>query len=403
MPQRGIQQAGTELAVPAGKHGIVLPVADREFLRAGYFLFLVLVAGRQLAGRTQRQVVLPGQGVLRGREAAIVGPPRIARGKVLRAVHRLAQGQGAVPAFGQLVFQVDAVGLDTVFLDVVDLPGQVLVGIVLCAAERLEGVEADFVPFGQQMADPHAVGSIAIAVFVRVVIEVVTVGRRKTAVGGAMGHVNGKRGVPHHAADAGAHAPGAVIAGSQRQVRCRCAPALAGENLHHAADGVGTVQARHRPAHDLDALDLLQRDLFQRRGPGSGRHHAHAVDQHDRLVAVGAADEQRGLAAVTAVAGKFDAGFAGQQLRQACRTGPGNIVAGDHRHVAGQAGGLHGRTGGRDHGFGDFSGRGGGKGRADGQRHAAGHKTENRLGHVNNTPERRQQGVRERRGACPGH
>src|SRR5690606_38648972 len=31
-----------------------------------------------------------------------------------------------------------------------------------------------------------------------------------------------------------------------------------GEDLDHAADGIGTVQARPRTAHDLDALDLLE-------------------------------------------------------------------------------------------------------------------------------------------------
>ena len=38
--------------------------------------------------------------------------------------------------------------------------------------------------------------------------------------------------------------------------------ALTREDLYHAADGVGAVETRARAAHDLDALYLIDRQLF---------------------------------------------------------------------------------------------------------------------------------------------
>ena len=39
---------------------------------------------------------------------------------------------------------------------------------------------------------------------------------------------------------------------------------IAGEHGNHAAQRVGAVQARCGPAQDLDALDLVERNRFQR-------------------------------------------------------------------------------------------------------------------------------------------
>ena len=55
--------------------------------------------------------------------------------------------------------------------------------------------------------------------------------------------------------------------------------AATGENLDHAADGIGTIQRRARAAHDFDMVDLRQRNILQRGQARGGRTHAHAVDQ----------------------------------------------------------------------------------------------------------------------------
>ena len=72
---------------------------------------------------------------------------------------------------------------------------------------------------------------------------------------------------------------------------------LAREDLDHAADRVRAPVARARTAHDLDALDRIERQLLERERAGVGRRRAHAVDQHQHVIGVRAAQEQRGLLA----------------------------------------------------------------------------------------------------------
>ena len=76
---------------------------------------------------------------------------------------------------------------------------------------------------------------------------------------------------------------------------CRCAArATPREDLDDAAHGIGAVQARARTAHDLDALDGVERQVLDDRDAGGDRADAHPVDQPEHVVRLAAAQVQRG-------------------------------------------------------------------------------------------------------------
>ncbi len=130
-----------------------------------------------------------------------------------------------------------------------------------------------------------------------------------------------------------ARAPGrlrlAAVPAPQRQPRVGAAR-VAGEHLHHAADRVRAVPRGARAAHDLDPLDLAEREVLPGEAAGVGRRHADAVDEHKRLVGVGAAQEDRRLLAFAAGAGDIDARHAAQQGGQVGRVAARDVLAGDH-------------------------------------------------------------------------
>src|SRR5690606_37057176 len=72
---------------------------------------------------------------------------------------------------------------------------------------------------------------------------------------------------------------------------------LAGDDVHHAADRVGTVHGRSAVGQDLDALDRSQRDGVEV-GAGRGSHRvgrgATAVDQHQGTAGAQATQVDRG-------------------------------------------------------------------------------------------------------------
>jgi hypothetical protein len=74
------------------------------------------------------------------------------------------------------------------------------------------------------------------------------------------------------------------------------------------------VQRGARALHDLDALDQFRGDVLQRRAARGAGVHPHAIDQHEGVVAVGAADERRRHLAGAAVACDLDAAVVAQQL-----------------------------------------------------------------------------------------
>ena len=103
-----------------------------------------------------------------------------------------------------------------------------------------------------------------------------------------------------------------------------------GEHLDHPTDGVGTVQTAHRPGHHLDAFDLAHRDVLEGAGAGGGGLQAHAVDQHQGLIGIGAAQENRGGLAGTAGRRHLDPAELTQHLAQCHRAAGLEFARTDH-------------------------------------------------------------------------
>ena len=130
-------------------------------------------------------------------------------------------------------------------------------------------------------------------------------------------------------------------------------PSPAREDLDHAADGLGAVQAGARAPDDLDPVHLVEWYMVERRGPQGGRPGLDAVDQHQDMVGFGAPQEQGGLLARASIAGDHHARYGGQHPGQGGCPAPFDCFAGDDGH--GHQGLVHGfRSAGRgdDHGDG---------------------------------------------------
>lgn len=110
------------------------------------------------------------------------------------------------------------------------------------------------------------------------------------------------------------------------------------EHLHDAADRTRAVQRRHVAVHDLDTLDLVQRQLAQLRGAEARGVDAHAVDQHERLRRLRTAQEHRRIRAGAAVAHDLRAGREREQRRQIGARMRGDVLRVEH-------GGLRNRVG----------------------------------------------------------
>src|SRR5690606_40137840 len=74
------------------------------------------------------------------------------------------------------------------------------------------------------------------------------------------------------------------------------------DDVDHAADRVRAEQGGARSLDDLDALDELGRDVLDGRATDGAGVDAHAVDQHERVIALGAAHEHGRRLARTALA-----------------------------------------------------------------------------------------------------
>jgi hypothetical protein len=111
-----------------------------------------------------------------------------------------------------------------------------------------------------------------------------------------------------------ARAARAVAARLDAGAELRARGAAARDDVDDPADRLRAVQRGARALHDLDALDQFRGDVLQRRAPRGAGVHPHAVDQHERVVAVGAADERRRHLAGAAVARDLDAAVVAQQL-----------------------------------------------------------------------------------------
>ena len=97
---------------------------------------------------------------------------------------------------------------------------------------------------------------------------------------------------------------------AERRARARAVfRRAAREQLDHAADGIGAVQRRAWPLHDLDALERFWRDVLQRGAADGAWIDAHAVDEHHGVVAFRTAREQRGGLPRAAMARDLEAGM----------------------------------------------------------------------------------------------
>src|SRR5712691_6069051 len=136
-------------------------------------------------------------------------------------------------------------------------------------------------------------------------------------------------GVAEGAVDAAAHAGRVVRSNSGRDAGCRRVLAALGEDLDHAPDRVGAVQAAQLPGHDLDPLDLAERNVLERRRAERGRADPHAVDQHERMTAIGPAHKHAARLPESAVARSLDPAQCLQHFDQSLLTASGDVFAGD--------------------------------------------------------------------------
>src|SRR5690606_37937020 len=164
----------------------------------------------------------------------------------------------------------------------------------------------------QLAAAAQAHRRVAVAVTVGLVGEAA----RAPALGGAaagidaVGALPGALGLEPAAlaglADARARLAPAVAADAQAGVRAQSAAGAPVEDLDHAADGLRAVQAGSRAAHDLDALDLVQRQVLVHDHARRCRADAHAVNHHQHVVGFGAAHEHRGQLPRATLVGEVD-------------------------------------------------------------------------------------------------
>ena len=105
----------------------------------------------------------------------------------------------------------------------------------------------------------------------------------------------------------------AAVAGRYRS-RCGASGQRLSEQLDHPAQRIGTVQAAHRSGHDLDACNLGRRQVLERSGAAGGVVQADAVEQHQGVAAVGAAQENAAGLTGPAVGDDLDVGLLLQQL-----------------------------------------------------------------------------------------
>src|SRR5439155_19590497 len=113
----------------------------------------------------------------------------------------------------------------------------------------------------------------------------------------------------------------------------QAALALAREDLDDAADRIGAVQARRRPAQDLDAFDLRQVERLEFGLAERRRADSHAVDQDHGAVRARAADEVARALARPAVADDLHAGDAPEQILDRIGARLADGVAVDHDDV----------------------------------------------------------------------
>ena len=106
--------------------------------------------------------------------------------------------------------------------------------------------------------------------------------------------------------------------------------AAAGEDLNHPANGIAAIDHRARAAQHFYALDLVHGQVLQVAVGRGGIGHALAIDQHQALRRLGAADVNPRQAATPAAARHLHARHPAQQVGQAGGLQTVDIIAGEY-------------------------------------------------------------------------
>jgi hypothetical protein len=317
----------------AGRHAIG---------RGAVHLLLQPLHPEQRRAGPDGEVVLP-------QELILVGIKHILHGTVVvRMIGTHPHAHQALPPVAQAVLAKDVESGQCLVAVIVSGRG---VAVVMAAPLAGEAVHADLVARRQGPGQLHGQIGVAVAVLVPVLVLVagVTIGIGGNAVRLPVADLQAEAGVSGLTAVTGAQGSGVEAAGTSGEIRRRGALASTGENLDHSADGLGAVQMAGRPAQDLDALDLVEGNVFQGRGAGGGGADTHAVHQHQGMAGIGAAQVDGGGGAGPAAAGNFHAGLGLQQFRQGGLACGADVRGGNHRHVRHQVLDRLGRAGGGDH------------------------------------------------------
>ena len=306
----------------------------------------------------QREGVVPAQLLLHGGKCSQFAPQR---GQRLVVEGAAGDAQLRRPARQHLARGLDRSDLGTHTRQRIHSRA-VIVGR---AGIRLEHPGVEPPALWQAQTELYAAGILVEAIRVGIVgIRTDALVRRREAA--VLGVNQLDRAVPEAVVEAqtGTALGMALAADGQRTVAAQALARLgaAGEDLHHAADRIAAVQAGERAAHDLDALDVAQRQVVEVGLAERRRTVAYAIDQQQHMTRLHAAHEDRAGLAQTAIGGELDARLLRQHLGQRAAGLERQILGGQHRHVGDAAVGLDRAAGGGHH-HGGQRGRRGGHGR----------------------------------------
>src|SRR6266702_112945 len=202
------------------------------------------------------------------------------------------------------------------------------IGIKMRMAIALKYRESQFVPFVQMVSNLPRKIFVSVAIPVGIVPKSGEFCRVKTSAL-EIAEIQAEVRVVDGAVDAAAHTARAVRSNTRGNARCgRVLPAL-GEDLYDPAYGVGTVQAAQLTGDDLDAFDLVERNVFKSgRTRGSGID-PHAVHQNQRLIAVRTTHEYAADLSESAIARNFDSAQRLQHLHQRLLTASSDVLGRD--------------------------------------------------------------------------
>src|SRR5450830_1444340 len=364
-PHAGVEQAGAAARVVRRRKRIGAAFMVQGGGAVGrHFFFAVVEQQLQYVGADQH-VVLPAEVFLGAVDARVAGS---GGARIIGAlVPRFGVLQHAGPGWqrarlgedgrvGQLRFAAHVVGAGAI--------------VVLRVQPAVQRERADFAAAAQLQAQLRRQVGLVVAIAVGVVGAAAGAGGGK-AVGGFGADTEGVAEAvltAGGAGDAGIEFVGLVAAGARKGGNGRGAAARLGKNLDHAADGIGPVQGAQGAVDDFNVVDGGEGNGAPVGGARGGGADAHAVDEDDVLVAVGAADVHAGAGAGAAVAGHFDAALALQQVDDGAGARLGNLRGVDGDGVADDVGHRLRIAGGGDDDSGDGFCVDGGCGRhGDGQ------------------------------------